>query len=324
MHRAGQCLRRWLLIVIILPAAVAAGAADYPSRPIRLITGTAPGSALDIAARQIAKRLGPALGQPVIVEARAAAGGVVALEALKESPPDGYTLSLIHVAQMSAAPALFRGVPYDPLTDFSPVGIVFRAPQVLVSNPDVFATTLAEMIKLGRSSPGLLKYSTPATGSPSHLLMEQLKAASRADFLHIPYRGVGATVAVVKGEVELLLEGSAPLNGYLQSGKLRALAVTGAQRLAALPDVPTFDELGIRGMEDVSVGVIAPARTPRPVIERLNAELERVMREPEIGASYEALGRVVGVSSPEQMRAEIREETQRWTRVIREAGITVN
>jgi tripartite-type tricarboxylate transporter receptor subunit TctC len=322
MHRAARCIGRWLLAAIVVPAAVAAGAADYPSRPIRLITGTAPGSALDIAARQIAKRLGPALGQPVLVEARATGGGVVALEMLKASQPDGYTLGLVHIPQMSAAPALFGGVPYDPLTDFSPVGIVFRAPQVLVSNPDVFVSTLAEMIRLSKSSQGLLKYSTPATGSASHLLMEQLKAATKADFLHVPYRGVAATVAVMKGEVELLLESTAPLNGYLQEGKLRALAVTGLQRLPALPDVPTFDELGIRGMDDVSVGVIAPARTPRPVIERLHAELERVMRQPNAGASWQALGRVVAVSSPEQMRAEIREETLRWSRVIREAGIS--
>ena len=295
-------------------------AAEYPLGPIRLINETTPGAVLDIAARQIAKRLGTALGQPIVVEARPAASRISALAALKASPPDGHTLSMVHIAQMSAAPALVEHLPYDPQTDFSPVGIVFREPQLLVVHPGVDATTLAGLLDLSKkATSGTLKYSTPAIGSPSHILMEKLKGATGADFTHIPYRGLAASIAVFKGEVELLMEGSASVGVHLQAGKLRALAVTGSRRLSAYPEVPTFEELGIRGMDDAWVGVIAPARTPRPVIERLNAELERVMREPDMLASYEALGRVVAVSSPEQMRAAIREEMPRWTRVIRDA-----
>jgi tripartite-type tricarboxylate transporter receptor subunit TctC len=324
MSAYGRMCRRALATLAAL-AATTTIAAEYPSGPIRLINETTPGGALDIAARQIAKRLGAALGQPITVEARPAASRISALAALKASAPDGHTLSMVHIAQMSAAPLLLPHLPYDPQTDFSPVGIVFREPQLLVVHPDVDATNLAGLLELSKkATSGTLRYATPAIGSPSHILMEKLKAATGADFTHIPYRGLSASIAVFKGEVELLMEGSGPLGVHLHAGKLRALAVTGSRRLSAFPDVPTFEELGIRGMDDAWVGIVAPARTPRPVIERLNIELERVMREPEMLTSYEALGRIVVVSSPEQMRAAIREELPRWTRVIRDARVIAN
>lgn len=319
MSACGRLCRGALAALAAL-ATTATTAAEYPSGPIRMINETAPGGVLDIAARQIAKRLSSALGQPIVVEARPAASRISALAALKTSAPDGHTLSMVHIAQMSAAPALLPHLPYDPQTDFSPVGIVYREPQLLVVHPDVDATSLAGLLELSkRATSGTLRYATPAIGSPSHILMEKLKAVAGADVTHIPYRGLAASIAVFKGEVEMLMEGSAAIGVHLQTGKLRALAVTGSRRLTAFPDVPTFEELGVRGMDDAWVGVVAPARTPRAVIERLNAELERVMREPDMLANYEALGRVVAVSSPAQMRAAIHEEMPRWTRVIRDA-----
>jgi tripartite-type tricarboxylate transporter receptor subunit TctC len=306
------------LVVLPLLAPMAASA-EYPSAPIRLINESVSGGALDVAARQIARRLGAAIGQPVVVEARPAASRISALEALKASAPDGHTLSIVHVAQMSAAPVLYPQLPYDLQSDFSPIAIIYREPQLLVVHPDVDATDFAGLVKLAKgASSGSLNYATPAVGSPSHILMEKLKAAIGADFTHIPYRGLAASIAVFKGEVDLLFESTATLGIHLQTGKLRAIAVTGSRRLSVFPQVPTFEELGIRGMDDGWVGIVGPARTPRHVIERLNAELDRVMREPELLANYEALGRVVGVSSPGRMQAAIREEVPRWTRAIRE------
>ena len=323
-ERHGLDRRQVFAALAVLAALVpmAASAAEYASAPIRLINESVPGGALDVAARQIARRLGAALGQPIVVEARPAASRTSALEAPKASAPDGYTLSMVHIAQLSAAPVLHPELPYDLQRDFSPIGIVFREPRLLVVHPDVDATNFAGLVELSkRVAPGSLNCATPAVGSPSHILMEKLKAAIGADFTHIPYRGLAASIAVFKGEVELLLEGTATLGVHLHAGRLRALAVTGSRRLTALPDVPTFEELGIRGMDDAWVGVIAPARTPRHVIERLNAELGRVMREPDLLANYEALGRLVGVTSPAQMQAAIREEIPRWTRVIREMRV---
>ena len=297
---------------------MAAIAAEYPASPIRLITESVAGGALDVAARQIAKRLGAALGQPILVEARPAASRTSALEAVSASPPDGYTLGMVDVAQVSAASVSRPQLPYDLQRDFSSIGIIFREPQLLVVHPDIGVTNFAGLVELSkRTASGSLNYATPAVGGPSHILMETLKTAIGADFVHIPYRGLAASIAVFKGEVQMLLEGTATLGVHLRAGKLRALAVTGSRRLTAFPDVPTFEELGIRGMDDAWVGVLAPARTPRHVIERLNAELDRVMREPTLRADYEALGRVVGVTSPAQMQAAIHEEMPRWTTVIR-------
>ena len=308
-----------LLAALASLVPVSTSAAEYPSAPIRLVNESTPGSALDVAARQIAKRLSAALGQQVIVEARPAASRMSALEALKASAPDGYTLGMVHITQMSAALALYPQLTYDLQKDFSPVGIVYREPQLLVVHPEVDAKDFAGLVALSKSaSSGALNYATPAVGSASHILMEKLKAAIGADFTHIPYRGLGASIAVFKGEVDLVLEGTATVGVLLKAGKLRALAVTGSRRLSAFPYVPTFEELGIKGMDDAWVGVLAPARTPRSAIERLNVELDRVMRERELLADFEALGRVVGVSSPGQMQAAIHDEAPRWTRAIRE------
>ena len=297
---------------------MAASAAEYPSSPIRLITESVPGGALDVAARQIARRLGAALGRSMLVEARPAASRTSALEVVSASPPDGYTLGMVDVAQMSAASVLRPQLPYDVQKDFSSIGIIFREPQLLVVHPDIGVTNFAGLVELSKgAASGSLNYATPGVGGPSHILMERLKAAIGADFIHVPYRGLAASIAVFKGEVQMLLEGTATLSVHLRAGKLRALAVTGSHRLAAFPDVPTFEELGIRGMDDAWVGILVPARTPRHVIERLNAELDRVMREPGLRADFEALGRVVGVSSPAQMQAAIHEEMPRWTSVIR-------
>ena len=299
-------------------------AQPFPAKPIHVLIGSAPGGVLDIVTRQLAERLEAQTGQRVIVEAKASAGGIVALEALKNSAPDGYTIATVPMSQMSVSPSLFRSLPYDPLKDFAPVGILFRGPQLLVVNASVPAVTLKELTSLSLGRPEGIRYSSPANGSPSHVIMEEVRFQTGANLQHIPYRGPNANIAVVSGEVDALLEGVAPMLPLIQADKVRALAVTGNRRVAVLPDVPTFAELGIKDIDAVWVGVIAPRGTPQPVIEFLNAQFARAVRSPELLRAYEKLGRVVAPGSPREMAATIESEIPRWREVVRRAGIVAN
>jgi tripartite-type tricarboxylate transporter receptor subunit TctC len=294
-----------------------------PVRPVKFILGVAPGSVPDVATRQIAEKLAPLLGQAVIVENRPSAGGIVALEALKASPPDGYTLSFVHVGNMSVAPSLFPRLPYDTTKDFAPVGIFWRGIQLLVVNPKVKATSLAEVVKLAKADPGRLRYSSPGNGTPTHLGMEQLKHAADIDIQHIPYKGPASLLAVLSGEVDMLLEGVEPLLPHVKAGRLRPIALGGGQRLAVLPDVPTFEEIGQQGIGTIWSGVVAPLGTPPAVIARLNRDLTTAIESPEIRRSFEASGRLITPGTSEQMATTIREEVPRWREVVHHAKIKV-
>jgi tripartite-type tricarboxylate transporter receptor subunit TctC len=291
---------------------------------VKFILGVAPGSVPDVATRQIAERLAPLLGQAVIVENRPSAGGIVALEALKLSAPDGYTLSFVHVGNMSVAPSLFPRLPYDTATDFAPVGIFWRGVQVLVVHPSVEAKNLAELIALARSSPGRLRYSSPGNGTPTHLGMEQLKHEAGIDIQHIPYRGPAATMAVLSGEVDLLLEGVEPLLAHVRAGRLHPIAMGGSQRLAVLPEVPTFVELGLLGIGTIWLGVIAPLGTPSAVIARLNRDLTAAVQSAEIRRIFEPAGRLITPGTPDEMAATIRDEIPRWREVVQRAQIKID
>ena len=292
-----------------------------PGRPIRLINAGAPGTVTDIVARQLAERIGAQLGQPVIVDSRPSAGGILALEALKASPSDGHALGLVQSAQMSVAPALFEHLPYDTVNDFAPVGILYRGPQVLVVNAALPVSSLKELTELAKSRPGRLRYSSTGTGTPTHIVMEQFKQLAGIDIQHIPYRGAAGHQAVVSGEVDVMIEGAAALLPHIRSGALRPLAVSGVQRLAVLPEVPTFAELGIRGIEPVWVGVVAPRGTTPAVIDRMNREFARAMSTPAIRDQYESLGRIVSTGTPKQMTETIAEEVPRWRRLVESSGI---
>jgi len=313
--------------LLAVPASAAywsAFAVEYPARPVRFILGVAAGSIPDVATRQIAERLAPLLGQPVVIENRPSAGGIVALEALKGSAPDGYTLSFVHAGNMSVAPSLFARLPYDTARDFAPVGIFWRGVQVLVANPSLKADTLSELIALAKTKPGQLRYSSPGNGTPTHLGMEQLKAATGIYLRHIPYKGTAAHLAVLSGEVDLLLEGAEPLLPHMRAGRLKPFAVGGNQRIAVLPDVPTFDELGVPGIATTWLGVIAPLGTPREIIARLNRDIAAAVRTPEIRSAFEASGRQITPGTPEEMAATIRDEIPRWREIVRRAQISLD
>jgi tripartite-type tricarboxylate transporter receptor subunit TctC len=312
---------RVALAVIVLAAANLAAAQTFPAKPVRFILGSAAGTVPDVATRHIAEKLAALLGQPVVVENRPSAGGIVALEAVRNSPPDGYTLSFVHLGNMSVAPSLFENLPYDPLKDFTPIGIFYRGVQVLVANPSVPASSLPELIVLDKAHPGRLRYSSPGNGTPTHLFMESLNQTAGTSFQHIPYRGTAAHVAVLSGEVEVLLEGVEPMMPYIAAGKVRPLAVGGDRRLAVLPNVPTFKEYGIEGIGSIWLGVVAPAGVPPAIVARLNHDLAIAVRSPDIVASFEKAGRAITPGKPEEMAATIRDEIPRWREVVRRAHI---
>lgn len=314
-------LLRCIAAVLSGAAACCAIAQTWPSRPIRFVNGSAPGSVIDVVTRQVADKMAADLKQPVIVENHPSAGGIAALDIVKKSAPDGYTLSMVHAVQMSAGPSLFPNLPYDPVRDFSHIGILFRGPQVLVVRPTLPVSSLDQLLASARARPGQLRYSSPGNGTPTHIYMEQLKLASGADIQHIPYKGTAATMAVLSGEVDVLLEGVAALLPHIQAGKLRPLAITGTRRLSVLPDTPTMAELGWNGFDAVWVGVVAPPGLPASIVERLNKELAAVMASPDIRDTFEQAGRVVSTGTPEAMTAAIRDEVPRWREIVRQAQI---
>ena len=297
-------------------------AGDSPVGVVRILVGSAPGSVMDVAARQIGEAFASQTSETVLVDNRPSAGGIVALEALRQAAPDGRTLSLVHAMQMSAAPGLFPRLPYDPLVDFAPLGVLFRGPQVLTLNPAVEASSWTDLLRLLKSHPGKYRYSTPGNGTPQHLTMELIKATAGVDVQHIPYRGPAATAAVISGEVELMLEGVMPLLPHLHAGKLRAMAIGGQQRVAVLSEVPTFDELGVAGIGTVWVGMVAPKATPVDIVQRLNAELSRAVTSSALRAAFESTGRIVSPGSPAEMATTIRSETPVWRAIVQRARIT--
>ena len=293
----------------------------YPAKPIRVLVGVAGGTQLDTATRQVTERLSSAMGQPFIVENKPGAGGILAMEALKASPADGYTVGIVHFAQVSVAPSVFPRLPYDPLRDFAPVGVIYRGAQVLTVHPSLGVETFEDFVKLAKARPGKLRYASPANGSPTHVFMEHLKQVLAIDVQHIPYKGPGALLAVVSGEVDMLLEGVQLMLPQVKAGKLKAIAVGGARRVPVLVDVPTFAERGVGGIDGLWVGMLAPRGTPPAAIDRLNRELFRMMERPEVKAQFDAIGRVPAVGSPAQMAAMIEAEIPMWREVVRRAAI---
>ena len=319
-----HCLGAALLPPMTVARAQPSSAA-WPQRPIRLLVGSSPGGTPDVVNRQLAERLGAELGQTVVVENKPSAGGVVALQALKSSAPDGYTVAGVFWGQLSVMPSLMPKLPYDTTRDFATVGTWASGPQVLVAGPSVPEVgTMADLLADARRRPGALQYASPGVGSPGHIFMELLKATAKLDLPHVPFRGGGAMLGVVRGDVPLLMAGAGDVMPGIREGKLRALAVCAERRLLALPAVPTMAEVGLQGLDRlVWHGLLAPLGTPAPVIERLHRALVAVCGQADFVKSHEALGRVVSVTTPEQMREMVRAEIPLWAEVIQRAGITL-
>lgn len=299
-----------------------APAAQWPDRPIRLIAGGA-GSVTDIRARWLAERLGVALGQPVVVENNAAAGGSLAAEQVARAAPDGYTLLLTHQGIAAINPHLYARLGYDALSDFVPVARFGIGQQALVVPAASPIRSVADLLARAKASPGAMNFGSNGNGTPPHLAAEQLKRMAGIDVVHVPYKGGGALLTALLGsQVDWAIEGLTPLVPHVKSGALRALAVTGARRVPDWPDVPTLSEAGVPGYEYVGwTGVSAPAGTPAPVVERLNVEINRAATSDEGRQFFARAGAEAGELSPADFAGFVRAEHARFGRLIREAGL---
>jgi tripartite-type tricarboxylate transporter receptor subunit TctC len=302
------------------PAAQAQTAA-WPTKPLRLVVGYAAGGATDVIARLVASRLGEHLGQPVVVDNRAGANSNIGAEAVAHAPADGYTLYVYTVANTVNA-SLYEKLGYDPLKDFEPVGLIARVPNVMVVNPALPAKNVAEFVKLAQDPKGLT-FASSGSGSTIHLSGELFKIVAKANLLHVPYRGSApALTDLMGGQVQAMFDNTPSVLPHVKAGKLRALAITSAQRSPLLPDVPTLAESGFPGFDVQSwFSLAAPAGTPRAVITRLNTELNKVLAEPELSRRLRDMAATPEPGSPAQLQALITAEAKRWRDIIKQAGI---
>jgi tripartite-type tricarboxylate transporter receptor subunit TctC len=296
--------------------------AAYPTHPIKLIVPHAPGGLVDQFSRALAQHLATKMGQPVVVENRPGANQAIGAESAARSAPDGYTLFLGTQTGLVFNQIVRKKLPYDPQRDFTPISMLFNTPFYLLVNPSVPAHSVQELIDLARAKPGALTYASLGQGSSQQLAAEMFKNRAKVDILHIPYGGTPqASVALLSGQVDMTFEGGGTSVLNVRSGKLRALAATGARRTDELPDVPTLSET-IPGLEiTVWFGLVAPAGTPQPIIARLNREVGEMLRLPSTKERFGPLGVEVSPSTPEELGARIRSDLPEWTKVMRDAGI---
>ena len=299
-------------------------AQGYPARPVRIVVALAPGGGTDNLTRIMAPRLTELLGQQIVVENRAGAGGQIGTDFVAKAAPDGYTILNVDTS-FASNPSLFSKLPYDSLRDFAPVSLLASAPVALVIHPSVPAKTLKELLALAKSRPTLFNFAMGGYGSATHLGVEQFKSVTKIDLVVIPYKGGGpATADVLAGQVVMMFGGPSSLAQHVATGRLRAVAVTGDKRIPALPDVPTFAEAGLKGVDAGSYwGSLAPAATPREIVNALSGAMMKVLQIPEvrqrlIGLGYEPIG-----STPEQFAANIRSEMEKWAKAVKAANIRV-
>ncbi len=295
----------------------------YPVKPIRLVVPFAPGGSTDTIARLIGQKLDEALGQQVIIDNRPGAGGNLGVDYVAKSAPDGYTLIFGHVGTFGFGPSLYAKLPYDPIRDFAPVALFAMVPNMLVVHPSLPANNVRELVALARARPGQLNYGSSGNGSASHLATEYFKLLSKTDITAIPYKGTGPLVTdLIAGQTSLTITGVPPLYPHVQSGRLRALAVGSVKRLPLLPSLPTIAEAGVPGYESSTwFGPLAPAKTPREIIVRLNAELMKMLQRPDVRARFAAEGIEALGSTPEEFGTYIKSEIERWSRVIKAADV---
>lgn len=303
-----------------LHCAPAAEAQSYPSRPIRLIVPATPGASTDTLARVVGIRLGEALGQQVIADNRPGAGSILGTDLVAKAPPDGYTIGVIYTAHTTNA-SLQAKLPYDPIRDFAPVTMLTAAPLVLVVNPASGLSTVKALIALARTKP--MAYGSAGVGSGGHLSGELFRLQTGTQLIHVPYKGAApAATDVAGGHLAFQFASQITVQPFLNGNRLRAIAVTSAKRAGSLPDVPTVAESGVPGFEVLNwFGIVAPARTPAPVVDRLHAEIVKVLKLPDVREKLAAEGSDIVGSSPREFGAFIAADIAKWAKVVKEAGI---
>ena len=308
--------------ILLAAAHLPAFAQDAPVRPMRIVVPFAPGGGADLLARLLAQRMYEFHGVAAAVDNRPGAGGNIGVELTAKSPPDGYTLVMGHIGTMAVNPTLYKRLPYDPVRDFAPVALVALVPNLLAIHPALPVKTPKELIALARANPGRLNYGSSGAGGTPYLACEYLKLAAKLDITHVPYKGAAPMAAdLAAGQVELTITGIPSLLPFVRANRVRVLAVTSAQRLAFMPEVPTLAETVLPGFEAISwYGVLAPAATPKDIVARLNSEIVKAAANPDTAERLSAEGANPSAGTPEQFGAFIKSEIARWGKVIKATG----
>lgn len=326
MHKNGQ-IRRALLASPALVLARGAAAQEWPSRPIRILVGFPPGQATDVIARLLAERLGEKPGWPMLIENRPGQGGSLAAAAAAQSAPDGHTLLLTATAPLATNPNLYASVGYDSARDFAPITLVANLPFVLFVNPNVPARNLPELIAHIRANPGRVTYGTPGNGTTAHLItMMFARAAGGLEMTHVPYRGAAQSLTdLLAGRLDFMFETEVFALPHIQAGRVRAIALSTAARSTREPDLPTVAEQGLPGFDAAAwLGLVAPAGTPAPIVERIAGETHRIVAEPATRDRLAGLGAQVLTSSPEDFASFIRTELVKWGNAVRENNVRLD
>jgi tripartite-type tricarboxylate transporter receptor subunit TctC len=309
-------------LVVTLFTLGAVHAQSYPTKPIRWVVPFAPGGSTDTLARTLAVKLSDALGQQVVVDNRPGANGNIGMELVARAPADGHTILLGYIANVAIAPSLYEKLPFDPVKNYEPITLVATSPNVLVAHPTVAAKNLKELIALARAQPGKFNYASAGIASVGHLTGELLNDLAGIRMTHVAYKGSGQAVTdLLGGHIQLMFSGFSSTLTHIKSGKLRALAQTGEKRSPALSDVPTIAESGFPKFEATAwYGVHAPAKTPKPVVTRLNTELVKALKLPDVSERLGSLGFEIAASTPEHYGNYIRSEIRKWAKVVKASG----
>jgi tripartite-type tricarboxylate transporter receptor subunit TctC len=311
-----------LICCIGIACAASALAQTWPEKPVRFVVGFTPGGPSDILARALGQKLAELWAQQVVIENRPGAGGNIGAELVAKSAPDGTIWLLGNNSILATNQSLYAKLGYDPVKDFAPVALVAIQPNILVVNPNVRASSVKELIALAKAKPGELNYASSGSGAAAHLAGELFKAMTGVDMVHVPYKGAQpALTDVIAGQAQLMFATSASVIPYIKAGRLRALAVTTAQRSGTVPELPTVSEAGVPGFEAITWhGVVVPAATPRPLVERLNADIVRVLRMRDLRERLESLGAELAPGTPQDFADYLAREIPKWAKVVKDSG----
>ena len=318
-------LARIIAVLALAALAFPAASQNYPTRPVRLIVAFAPGTTSDIIGRMFAEKLTQQMGQPVVVENRTGAGGTIAADQVAKSAPDGYTL-LMSTAALPVSAHVYPDLKYDTVKDFASVTVITHSPLLLAANLNFPPKSVQELIQYAKANPGKVSFGSAGVGTSHHLTGEKLKLDTGIDMLHVPYKGSGpAHIDLMGGQIQLMFDNIVALMPHVKAGKVRALAVSSAKRHPLLPDVPSIQEAGVKDFETVAwFGIVAPAATPKPVLNRLNAETLKAIRLPDVNKRLLDAGSTIIGNTPEEADKFLRDEVQKWGKVVKAAGVKPN
>jgi tripartite-type tricarboxylate transporter receptor subunit TctC len=321
--------RRSVLMLAALSLCAAAGSAlgqAWPSKSIRFVIPYPPGGASDVTARTLGIKLSEALGQPVVIENRPGANGIIALENVAKSPPDGYTLLMANLGPNAINAAVYSKLPYDSIKDFTPIMLTTLVPQILVVNTALPVTSVKELIALAKAQPGKLNFASAGNGASNHLSGELFMSMTGVQLTHVPYKGdTPAMTDVIAGQVAMMFPTAIAATPHVKGGRLRALAVTSRKRVGSLPDLPTVEEAGVTGFEAVSWGgVMGPGGMPRDIVLKLHAELARILKMPDVSEKLSGLGAEIVAGTPEEFAAYLQAEIAKWGKVARDANVKLD